>query len=243
VGSTCPHPRPAPTDRAATVGTGGIDIGGDRVYPHRMTRAGMVIAVGLIAGVVASSMPSPAVAQQQRGQQGGQQRGQHHEHDREQHRNRRGSDGPRHDNHSSFRHRHHPPRQFVTFYSPPSVVYYTDYAPPPVYYAPPVVYQAPPAYYSAPAMPRVVEYATGRYELRGDGVTTAYQWAWIPNPPSPPPPPVEPASVAPPSAPAPVTPSESREAFRWTDDNGVTTWTDRLDNVPVRFRAQMQRQR
>src|SRR5688572_4422922 len=208
-----------------------------------MARAGMVIAVGLIVGVVAASMPSPAVAQQQRGQHGGQQRGQHREHSREQHHHRRGSDGARHDKHSSFRHRHHPPRHFVTFYSPPSVVYHTYYAPPPVYYAPPVVYQAPPAYYSAPAMPRVVEYATGRYELRGDGVTTAYEWAWIPNPPAAPPPPVEPAPMAPPPAPAPVPPSAPREAFRWTDDSGVTTWTDRLDNVPVRFRAQVERQR
>ena len=216
-----------------------------------MTRGGMVIAVGLIAGVVAASMPSLAAAQQQRGQHGGQQRGQHREHGREhgreQHGNRRGFDGPRHDNHSGFRHRHHPPRQFVTFYSPPYYTYYAPppvyYAPPVVYYAPPVVYQAPPAYYSAPAIPRVVEYATGRYELRGDGVTTAYEWAWIPNPPAAPPPPVEPAPVAPPAAPAPVMASAPREAFRWTDDNGVTTWTDRFDNVPVRFRAQVERQR
>ena len=131
----------------------------------------------------------------------------------------------------------------MTYYSSPSVVYYPYYAPAPVYYAPPVVYQAPPAYYSAPAMPRVVEYATGRYELRGDGVTTAYEWVWIPNPPSTPPPPVEPASVVQPSASVSLTPSAPQEAYRWTDDNGVTTWTDRLDNVPARFRAQVQRQR
>lgn len=29
--------------------------------------------------------------------------------------------------------------------------------------------------------------AQGRYVLRGDGITTAYQWVWIPNPPSTPP--------------------------------------------------------
>ena len=34
----------------------------------------------------------------------------------------------------------------------------------------------------------VVRYPHGRYVLRGDGVTTAYQWVWIPNPPPPPPP-------------------------------------------------------
>ena len=34
-----------------------------------------------------------------------------------------------------------------------------------------------------------VQYPHGRYELRGDGVNTAYQWVWIPNAPPPPPPP------------------------------------------------------
>ena len=62
--------------------------------------------------------------------------------------------------------------------------------------APPVVYAAPPyyspAYYgwpypAAPAAsqgwtgPRVVQYAHGRYELRGDGVTVSWAWVWIPN--------------------------------------------------------------
>jgi len=63
-------------------------------------------------------------------------------------------------------------------------------APPPVIVAPAPVDPVP-----APAVqttsPRastaanVVQYANGRYELRGDGVTTPYQWVWIPNPPSP----------------------------------------------------------
>jgi hypothetical protein len=191
-----------------------------------MTRAGIVLTLGLIAGVAGAALPSPADAEQR-----------HH------HRERRGSDRFRHHDRHGLRHRHHSPRPFVTFYSPPSVVYYTYYTPPPVYYAPPVVYQAPPVYYAAPATPRVVEYPTGRYELRGDGVTTPYEWAWIPNPPSAPPPPLEPPTVAPPTGPAPVTASGSREAFRWTDDNGVTTWTDRLDTVPERYRAQVQRLR
>jgi hypothetical protein len=30
-------------------------------------------------------------------------------------------------------------------------------------------------------------------------------------------------------------------AYRWTDDNGVTTWTDSLEKVPERFRAQAAR--
>src|SRR5262249_54988627 len=31
----------------------------------------------------------------------------------------------------------------------------------------------------ASAQVRVVQYPHGRYELRGDGVTTAYQWVWV----------------------------------------------------------------
>ena len=47
---------------------------------------------------------------------------------------------------------------------------------------------ANPAYIApAPVQPRVVQYPHGRYVLRGDGITTAYQWVWIPNPPSAPP--------------------------------------------------------
>lgn len=81
------------------------------------------------------------------------------------------------------------------------------YAPPPAYapaYAPPPAYAPAPAYV-APVSTRtsyrntsptgnVVQYATGRYVLRGDGVTTAYQWVWIPNPP--PPPPAHPRQLA-----------------------------------------------
>ena len=73
----------------------------------------------------------------------------------------------------------------------------------PVYAAPPpAVYSQPPAVYasapmtSAPAPPppairREVVYPNGRHVLLGDGVTVAYQWVWVPNPPAgiPPPPP------------------------------------------------------
>ncbi|MFQ5792614.1 MAG: hypothetical protein ACE5JI_19250 [Acidobacteriota bacterium] len=45
-----------------------------------------------------------------------------------------------------------------------------------------------PQYVVPPPQPSVIYYPHGRYELRGDGVTTAYQWVWIPNPPPPPPP-------------------------------------------------------
>jgi hypothetical protein len=203
-----------------------------------MTPAGIVIAVGLSVGVVAAAMPSPAVAQRQPQQR-----------DHQEHRERRGGDNSRRDDRRDFdrrdfNRRHHSPRPFVTFYSPPSVISYTYYTPPPVYYVPPVVYQAPPAYYPppAPAMQRVIEYATGRYELHGDGVVTPYEWAWIPNPPPAPPAPVEPPSVAAARAPVPSTPG-SREAFRWTDDNGVTTWTDRVDKIPEQYRTQVQRLR
>jgi hypothetical protein len=65
----------------------------------------------------------------------------------------------------------------------------------PVYAAPPpVVYSAPPAVYAAPppappAIRREVVYPNGRHVLLGDGVTVAYQWVWVPNPPAGPPPP------------------------------------------------------
>ena len=62
------------------------------------------------------------------------------------------------------------------------------YAPPPPAYASrTVVLQPPPA-----SHPTTVQYPHGRYELRGDGVRTAYQWVWIPAAPSPPPPPAAP---------------------------------------------------
>ncbi len=76
--------------------------------------------------------------------------------------------------------------------APPPV----SYAPAPSYYAAPPAYAGPTAYAAAPAyanqayiapapvQSRVVQYPHGRYVLQGDGVTTAYQWVWIPNPPS-----------------------------------------------------------
>jgi hypothetical protein len=90
---------------------------------------------------------------------------------------------------------------------------------------------------AAPAPPSVVEYPTGRYELRGDGVGTAYTWVWIPNPP-----------VAPPSAPPPredppaaSSSSEGRSrTYRWTDETGTTFWTNRLEKVPERYRSRAQ---
>jgi hypothetical protein len=113
------------------------------------------------------------------------------------------------------------------------------YVPPPVYLAPPV-YAPPPAYaVPAPSVPRVVEFPTGRYELRGDGVYTPYTWVWIPNPPVAPPPPPAPTAPPVPSAPEPRRePARTAMLYRWTDEQGVTTWTDSIEKVPARYRAQ-----
>jgi hypothetical protein len=136
------------------------------------------------------------------------------------------------------------------YYYPPAISYGVDYAPPPVY---PVSYQAAPVYTAAPmvgtgsvtitpAPPSVVEYPPyGRYELRGDGVTTAYTWVWIPNPPPAPPPaapapPAAPPAVAPPTAPPPASDTPRPRLYRWTDDLGVTHWTNRGDAVPPEYR-------
>jgi hypothetical protein len=112
--------------------------------------------------------------------------------------------------------------------------------------APDMTYAAPPAV-AAPSpsvsMPTVVEYENGFYELRGDGVNVAYRWVWIPKVPAPPDPPpvVAPPTTAPTIPPARTATDESRKpskVYRWTDDQGVTTYTDRLDRIPERHRAQ-----
>ena len=79
------------------------------------------------------------------------------------------------------------------------VYYYPAYYPYayPAYYdrvvyvqSPPAEYQSQPQYQAQAQPPQrhptVVEYPHGRYELRGDGIKTAYQWVWIPKPPPPP---------------------------------------------------------
>jgi hypothetical protein len=133
---------------------------------------------------------------------------------------------------------------YYPIYSAPSVVVSNPvvvYTPPvyaaPQYYAPPVAYSAP----AAPSVPRVVEYPGGRYELRGDGVSTPYSWVWIPDPPAAPPPPpapAPPASTAPEPSLALRVAGPRAVAYRWTDESGVTTWTDSLEKVPARFREQ-----
>jgi len=127
----------------------------------------------------------------------------------------------------------------VVFYAPGPYAYgdyaYGAYAPPSydLYtYAPPSL--APP-----PPMPTVIEYPTGRYELRGDGITTPYRWVWIPNPPpappAAPPPPDAPTSPAPPASRDPG-PARQTTVYRWTDEQGVLHLTDRRDAVPARYR-------
>ncbi|MGH7389790.1 MAG: hypothetical protein ACREM3_10075 [Candidatus Rokuibacteriota bacterium] len=59
---------------------------------------------------------------------------------------------------------------------------YGTYPASPVY-GPPYASAARPAPVAPPA-PAVVHYPHGRYELRGDGITAAYQWVWIWNAPS-----------------------------------------------------------
>ena len=149
-------------------------------------------------------------------------------------------------------------RPFFPFAVAPAVVY----AAPPVYYPPPAYY--PPAYYDPPASysppvsyapppsatvsvapaptPSVVQFPTGRYELRGDGVSAPYTWVWIPNPPTAPPP----AAPPPPSTPPVGEPTSGRPSaprmsrlYRWTDSVCAVHWTDRLDAVPEQYRSRV----
>ena len=101
--------------------------------------------------------------------------------------------------------------------------------------APPSGYGPPAggAVSAPPAAPSVIEYATGRYELRGDGMTAPYTWVWIPNPPSGPPgaPPTGGSASGEPS-------SRHGQVYRWTDDQGVMHMTDRWEVVPEQYRGQ-----
>ena len=189
-----------------------------------------MIRVLLVALAAATAlMPTGALAQRAPG--GGHAAGHHFA---------PGSAGPR----SHFHHRfgHQGP---VVVFAPP-----IWYGPDPYYY-PPAAYDPGPGYGTspygtaspAPPMPRVVQYPTGRYELRGDGFTTPYQWIWIPNPPSAPPPSgpappaLQPAPAQPPASTKPEPPGNTT-VYRWTDAEGVVHLTDRLDTVPPRYRTQ-----
>jgi hypothetical protein len=145
-------------------------------------------------------------------------------------------------------HRPVPPGGAGVVSATPPVLYYGapgyDYAYPPVS-APtvdsPVVYAAPPV----PALPtdsdavtRVIEYPTGRYELRGDGMTTPYAWVWVPNPP--PAPPTAGVDRPEPAAERVAAPA-ARSIYRWRDGEGVVHFTDSVDAVPVEYRPQTHR--
>jgi hypothetical protein len=114
------------------------------------------------------------------------------------------------------------------------------YSSPPTYivpYAPPTdstLSLSPPA----PPTPSVVEFPTGRYELRGDGISEPYRWVWIPKPPSTPP--AEPSSPGPPSSQDPG-PTRHAPLYRWTDEQGTVHYTDRWTAIPDRYRAQARR--
>ena len=130
-------------------------------------------------------------------------------------------------------------------------------APPAIESSPPVVYaQPPPSVSVAPSplpTPTVIEYPTGWYQLRGDGVTTPYAWVWIPKPPPAPPAEARPTAVPPapsstaPGGPRTVPPVQSRSSessgklYRWTDEQGVVHLTDRLNSIPERYRSAAQR--
>jgi hypothetical protein len=126
----------------------------------------------------------------------------------------------------------------TALYEPPAPVVNVSpvtYVSPAVYVSPTVVLSEPAPTAAAPPpvppLPQVVEYPTGRYELRGDGTATPYVWVWIPNPPAAPPV----AAPAPPDEPSAI-PTRRGETYRWTDAEGTTFWTNRRDKVPEAFR-------
>jgi hypothetical protein len=136
------------------------------------------------------------------------------------------------------------------FYEPPVEISPQTVSVSPIVYVSPTVYVSPPAvspppgaaamaFPPAPPLPPVVEYPTGRYELRGDGVGTPYVWVWIPNPPSTPP---VVSSRAPDEPLAGSASSVSRsQIYRWTDDEGTTIWTNRVESIPEPQRSRAQR--
>jgi hypothetical protein len=149
---------------------------------------------------------------------------------------------------------------FAVVAGAPAVVYaappYGSAYYPPAYYDPAVSYGAPMSYsppvsgavsLAADPTQNVVQFPTGRYELRGDGVSTPFTWAWIPNPPTSPPPAALTALPAAPAA-SPVrepgsgrsqSPARVGHLYRWIDEQDVVHWTDRLDAVPEQYRSRV----
>jgi hypothetical protein len=150
-----------------------------------------------------------------------------------------------------FSHRHFTAIGFSTlayvatpgFYGTPDYGVYDmpdPYAAPVAYGQPAMTAAVAPA---PPPAPSVVEYSTGRYELRGDGMSVPYTWVWVPNAP-PPPPSAPPATAqAQPSARAAddARPAKQRQLYRWTDDQNVVYWTDNPESVPDEYRARLKK--
>jgi hypothetical protein len=169
--------------------------------------------------------------------------------------------GPRPGHVHQHRQVHRPfvPRVYPRFpYSSPYVYGTGYYAPPAVYgsslnygsspgYDPPLAYSAPltptpiTTFVATPARPSVIEYPTGRYELRGDGISAPYVWVWIPNPPPPPasvpdwPTASRTEAARPPGASEAPSPRRS-QFYRWVDDQGVVHLTDNPESVPPQYR-------
>jgi hypothetical protein len=143
----------------------------------------------------------------------------------------------------------------VVYAAPPSdqAYYPPDYYPPayypPAYYDPSMSYAPPSGTVSFAPDPsqKIVQFPTGRYEMRGDGVSSPYTWVWIPNPPTSPPPaaPTEPPAAptaqpaAEPGSSSPPSAARISRLYRWTDEQGSVHWTDRLDAVPEQYRSRV----
>jgi len=206
-------------------------------------------AAAVIVMAIGSAGAAPASAQQFRGMGGGHRMGGFHASPRPiaSRPFRPGGFAPHHFHHRFF-------RGFapfgVVYVAPPFFYGYGGYGyggydypgpiDPPAYYSP-AAYAPPvtraisiaPVAPPPPTVPSVVEYSTGRYELRGDGTSTPYVWVWIPNPPPGPPP-----HAAPGAGSTSDSASRHQELYRWTDEQGVLHLTDRWQSVPARFRDQ-----
>ena len=120
----------------------------------------------------------------------------------------------------------------ITYVTPVTYVTYVPYEPPPVY-EPAPAYGPPSMELGLPPIPSVIPYPDGRYVLMGDGLTSAYRWVWIPNPPSAPP-----EKSQAPIAPGPAA-SRGSALYRWVDDQDVVHYTQGWDAVPERYRSQV----
>jgi hypothetical protein len=204
------------------------------------------MSIAWVVGLAIAATLAPGVALAQRGGMGAHSGSHHHV-------------GPGSGASRSFVHHPFGARSPIIVYAPP--FWYDDTAGPyypPNYpetgydpssaYAPTTAYSPTPggtiSLGSPPPMPSVIEYPTGRFELRGDGITVPYRWVWVPKPPSAPPPaPPSGAPTAPSVPPASQEPAGRSTVYRWTDAQGVLHLTDRLDQVPDKYRAQANRTR